>query len=60
MTRYRIRLLLTYDDDSEELHTFIVEAENTDAAIQTAKRQARQDERVIEVECQMTGVQTRR
>ena len=52
MTKYKVTLLLTYDSGEEQTKVFTVEAWNADAAIELAKEQALQDERVVEAQSQ--------
>lgn len=47
--RFKIPVLVTLDDGSEELRHFVVEAGSFTEAIQIAKERAREDEQVVEV-----------
>lgn len=51
--RYRIPILVTLDDYSEEVRTFTVIAWSENQAVEIAKKRAREDERVVEVKAEI-------
>ena len=53
--RFKIPVLVTLNDDSEEIRSFTVEATSLSEAIRIAKEQAQEDERVVEAEAQITN-----
>lgn len=55
MEKFRVPVLVTLDSGEEELRTFHVEAWSMAEAIEIAKRQAREDEHVMEAEAQSKG-----